>query len=204
MPITPGSPLDFNLEGIFSPQYMPAVATAFSAGLKSFGLRKMGDAAVEAAGRKQQAAQFEAEQMRINAGQAAAAAQRDAYFKNLEGKRMLSAIQARAGAGATDPTILNIMGQASAQAAYNAQMAVYSGQDKARLLRMQASGKEYDAALSMQDAKSAQRGYRFASIAPLVDAGVKTLYSKYYPKGLFGGADSTYTGVENTTFYGGE
>jgi hypothetical protein len=61
---------------IFSPQYLPAIATAFSAGLKSFGMRKMGDATVEAAGRKQQAAEFEAQQLTINAGQAQAAAQR--------------------------------------------------------------------------------------------------------------------------------
>lgn len=167
---------------IFSPQYMPAIATAFSAGLKSFGILEKGNATVEAASRRQQAAEFEAQQMTINAGQARAAAQRAAYFKGLEGQRLMSAIQARAGAGGADPTILNIMGQAMAQSAYNRQSALYSGEEKARAFRMQAAGKRYDAAQGTADAKAAQRGYRFAALSPLAETGAKSLYDKYFPK----------------------
>jgi Tfp pilus assembly protein PilF len=75
--------MDFDLSGVFSPQYIPAIVTAFSGGLKAMGLMGMGKAGVQAAERKQQAAQFEATQLRINAGQAKAASQRDAYFKGL-------------------------------------------------------------------------------------------------------------------------
>jgi len=173
---------DFNLGGILSMQYMPAIATAFSAGLKSFGLRQQGDAMVEAAGRRQQAAEFEAQQLTINAGQAKAASQRAAYFKGLEGERLMSAIQARAGAGASDPTVLNIIAGAMAQKSYNMQSALYSGEEKARAFRMQAAGKKYDAALGMRDAQAARRGYRFAAMAPLLNAGAKSLYDNYFPK----------------------
>jgi len=181
---------------IFSPQYLPAIATAFSAGLKSYGMRKMGDAAVEAAGRKQQAAEFEAQQLVINAGQAQAAAQRAAYFKNLEGERLVSAIQARAGAGGSDPTILNIIGQAMAQKSYNVQSALYGGEEKARTFNMQATGKRYDAALAMEDAKSARRSYRFAAMAPLASGGA-SLFAKYWPNDVMPKQAMTQGQAEN-------
>jgi hypothetical protein len=117
----------------------------------------------------------------INAGQAQAAAQRAAYFKNLEGDRLMSAIQARAGAGGSDPTVLNIIASAMAQKSYNIQSTLYSGEEKARAFKMQAAGKRYDAALAMDDAKAARRSYRFASLAPLADSAAKSLYSKYWP-----------------------
>lgn len=173
--------MDFDFGKIFSPQYLPAVALAFGSGLKAQGTLGMGKAAVEAASRKQQAADFEAAQLRINAGQAIAASQREAYFKGLEGKRLMSAIQARAGAGGSDPTVLNIMAGAMIQASYNKDMALYGGQDKARLLEMQARGKQYDAALGMQDAKAAKRSYTLAAAGTMAEGGA-SLFKKYWPK----------------------
>ena len=166
---------------IFSPQYLPAMALALGSGLKAAGTFGMGKAAVEAAGRRQQAAQFEADQLRVNAGQAKAAAQRDAYFKNLEGVRLASAIQARAGAGGADPTVLNIIAGAMAQKAYNVQSSLYGGDEKARLFEMQAKGKQYDAALAMSDAKSARNSYRLAAAGTLAEGG-SSLFKKYWPQ----------------------
>lgn len=179
----------FDFGKVFSPQYIPAIVTAFSAGLKSFGLREQGKAAVESAERRQQAAEFDAAQLAINAGQAKAAAQRAAYFKGLEGQRLVSAIQARAGAGGSDPTVLNIIGQAMAQKSYNVQSTLYGGDEKARTFRMQAAGKRHDAALAVRDAKASKRGYQFAALGALVEGG-SSLYSKYWPKetALAGGA----------------
>ena len=173
--------MDFDLSGVFSPQYIPAIVTAFSGGLKAMGLMGMGKAGVQAAERKQQAAQFEATQMRINAGQAKAASQREAYFKGLEGQRLMSAIQARAGASGADPTVLNIMAGAMAQKSYNMQSALYAGEEKARLMRMQATGKEYDAALGLADAKRAKSGYNLAAVGALAEGG-RSLFDKYWPK----------------------
>lgn len=173
--------MDFNFGKIFSPQYLPAIAVAVSSGLKAAGSIGVGKAAVEAAGRRQQAADFEAEQLRVNAGQAKAAAQREAYFKNLEGMRLASAIQARAGAGGADPTVLNIIAGAMAQKAYNVQSAIYGGNEKARLFEMQAKGKQYDASLAMSDAKSARSSYRLAAVGTLAEGGA-SLFKKYWPK----------------------
>jgi hypothetical protein len=174
--------MDFDLSGIFAPQYLPAIVTAFSGGLKAAGILGQGKAGVQAAERRQQAATFEADQLRINAGQAKAASQRDAYFKGLEGQRLMSAIQARAGAGGSDPTVLNIMASAMAQRSYNMQSALYGGDEKARLMRMQASGKEYDAALGLADAKRAKGAYTLAAVGALAESSGKSLFDKYWPK----------------------
>lgn len=173
--------MDFDFGKIFSPQYMPAVALAFSSGLKTAGAMGMGKAGVEAASRRQEAAEFEAAQLRINAGQAKAASQRDAYFKGLEGQRLMSAIQARAGASGADPTVLNIMAGAMAQKSYNMQAALYGGDEKARLFNMQAAGKQYDAARGMDDAKAAKKSYTLAAFGTAAEGGA-SLFKKYWPQ----------------------
>jgi hypothetical protein len=173
--------MDFDFGKIFSKQYVPALTLAFGSGLKAAGALGIGKAAVEAASRRQQAAEFEAAQLRINAGQAKAASQRDAYFKGLEGQRLMSAIQARAGAGGADPTVLNIMASAMAQRSYNVQAALYGGEEKGRLFEMQAKGKQYDAALGMADARSAKNSYRMAAVGTLAEGGA-SLFQKYWPK----------------------
>jgi hypothetical protein len=81
MPTNDDKPLG-GLGGIFSAQYLPAAMIAFTSGLKAMGLKGQGDALVTAAGRRQQAADFEAQQLEVNAGQAKAASQRDAFFKD--------------------------------------------------------------------------------------------------------------------------
>lgn len=182
--------MDFDLGNIFSMQHLPAVAIAFSSGLKAMGLRGQGSALVEAASRKQQAAEFEAQQLTVNAGQAKAAAQRDAYFKGLEGDQLISAIRARGGA--SDPTVLNIIGQALARQAYNVQASIYSGDEKARTMTMQAASKRYDAALGMQDAKSAKSTYTLSALGTLAEGA--TLYQKYWPKSGPTPADTTEMG----------
>jgi len=180
---------------IFAPQYLPALGIAFSSGMRSMGLWNQGNAAVEGAQRGQQAAEFQAKQLEVNAGTAQAAAQRQSYFAGLEGDQLLSAIRARAGAGASDPTVLNLMAQASARRAYNMQAALYGGEDKARTMRMQAAGTRYDAALRMADAKAARGAYRAQAVASAVE-GATSLYQKYWPKGE---ADQTPTIVADNS-----
>lgn len=167
--------------GIFNKQYLPAIAVAFSSGLKAFGAIGQGNAMVEAAKRRQQAAEYEAQQLQVNAGQAKAAAQREAYWKGLEGEQLISAIRARAGAGGTDPTVLNIIGQAMARRAYNMQASLYGGEEKARLMTMQAQSKRYDAELGLADARAGRKGAYLTAVGHAAE-GAASLYSKYWPK----------------------
>lgn len=170
-----------DLGKVFSKQYLPALAIAFF---------KQGQGLVEGAKRRQQAAEYEAKQLEINAGQAKAASQRDAYWKGLEGDLLISATKARAGAGGMDPTVLNIIAGAMARKSYNMQASLYAGEEKARLMTMQAESKRYDAALGLADARAARGTYIASAVGSLVQGGM-SLYNRYWPKDTDAGATIT-------------
>jgi hypothetical protein len=169
------------LGGIFNTQYLPAAMIAFSSGLKAIGTVQQGNAMVEAAQRRQQAANFEAEQLRVNAGQALAASQRDAYWEGKKGELLASALRARLGSGASDPTGLSLLADITQRMAYNKQMLLYGGKDKARLMEMQAKSRQYDAALGLEDAKAGRKSSYLAA-AGTIASGAASLYEKYWPK----------------------
>lgn len=166
------------------PTFLPAMAIAFSSGLKAFGLAQSGNDAVASAKRRQQANEFEAQQLDINANQSIGAAQRVAFQKGQEGDLMLSrlkALAAASGGGATDPTVLNLQAGLMHQKAYNLASALYSGEEQARSMRMQAAGKRYSGALGVSDAEDTKRGYDFAAIGSLASGG-SSLFEKYGDK----------------------
>lgn len=197
------------LPGIFGGMggnFMPAMMIAFSSGLKAIGTAGQGQALVDAAKRRQQAAHFEAEQLRVNAGQAFAESQRAAHFEGQKGEILASAIRARMGAGASDPTGINLLAEVMSRRAYNMQAALYSGRDRARLMNMQAGAKEYDAALAVQDARAGRRSHQFAAIGALAEGGA-SLYQKYWPKDQqtgYGAGEGTFTEgtIEKDSLYG--
>jgi hypothetical protein len=163
------------------PAFLPATMMALSAGMQAFGILGQGDAAVKAAERRKQAAEFEAQQLDINAGQAVAASQRTAYFEDQKGDLMLSrlkALSAASGAGATDPTVLNLQAGLMQQKAYNLASALYGGEDKARSMRMEASSKRYQADLGLADAEETKSASKLSAAASLLSGGAK-LYSSY-------------------------
>lgn len=156
------------------PAYLPALFTAVSAGLKFSGMMGQGNAALAAGMRKQQLANYEAQQLDVNAKQAFAASQRAAYFKGQEGDLVLSrmtALAAASGAGASDPTILNLKAQILARKAYNMEAALYGGEEQARGMREAAKAKRYGGELAMADAKSAKSSYKFAAMSSLFSGG---------------------------------
>lgn len=168
---------------IFGGNFLPAIAIAFSSGLKAVGSVQTGNAMVTSAQRRQQAAHFEAEQMRVNAGQAIAESHRTAHFEGQKATLLASAARARMGSGASDPTSINILAEIMSRRAYNMQAALYSGQDKARVMRMQATAKEHDAALAVEDAKAGRRGQYLAAAGSLA-SGAASLYEKYWAKDM--------------------
>lgn len=93
------------------------------------------------------AADFAAAQLRQNAGQVQASAQRAAYDVDLQARYTASTALARAaasGAGASDPTVVNLIARNAGEFAYRKAVALYQGEDKARLLEMQADAKEIE------------------------------------------------------------
>ena len=123
-------------------------------------------------------AKFEAKQMMINAGQAKAVAQRDAIEQTRQSGLVQSrilALAAASGGGASDPTIINLIGKQAGQGAYNAAVAIYKGDDRARELEMAAAAKRYEGA----SAKSAG----IAKAVGALTGTASSLFSKYAQSG---------------------
>jgi hypothetical protein len=99
-----------------------------------------------------QAAGFQADQLRINAGQAQASAQRSAIDIDRQTQMVVSralAVAAASGGGASDPTVVNMIAQDAAEGAYRKAVALYQGDDAARGMKMQADAKEHEGAQSL-------------------------------------------------------
>lgn len=83
-------------------------------------------------------ADFEASQMERQAGQELAVSQRQAEQARRESRYAQSraqAVAAASGAGATDPTVVNLIGGIEKEGEYNALTALYNGQQNADALR---------------------------------------------------------------------
>lgn len=98
---------------------------------------------IQAGNAARRSANFQAAQMNQQAGQERATAQRAAIEQRrtarLAGSRA-TALAAASG-GATDPTILNILGDIKTEGEYNALSALFTGEEKARGLEMGASAR---------------------------------------------------------------
>lgn len=97
----------------------------------------------------QKAMQFQAAQLRINAGQQMASSQRQAFDVQRESDYIASralAVAAASGGGASDPTVVNLMARNAAEMAYRKSVALYQGENAAREMNMAADAKEYEGA----------------------------------------------------------
>lgn len=104
-------------------------------------------------------AQFQSDQMRVNAGQAQAAAQRSAIDidrqTQLNASRAL-AVAASSGGGASDPTVVSLLSQNAADGAYRKAAALYEGEDQARAMNLQASGVDVGSRIAQGNSKARQ------------------------------------------------
>jgi len=119
---------------------------AVGAGVKAYGTLLGGSYARQGGLMKQQADNYEAAQLDINAQQARAAAQRQALDTGLNTQYALSSLQARAaasGGGAADPTVINLGSTIAGRGEYQALGDMYKGENQARGLEDQAAGLRY-------------------------------------------------------------
>lgn len=140
-----------------------AGATALSAGASISG----GIAARDAAN-------YQAAQEDIAAGQQQAASQRQAQTVDRQSKLVQSralAVAAASGGGASDPTVTDIIGRIAGEGAYRSQLALYEGNDAARTLQMRADAARF------QGRQAEAAGYTNAFSTVL--RGANTLFSKY-------------------------
>lgn len=120
------------------------------------------------------AAKYTAQQQEIAGSQGLAASQRTAFSEtrraSLVGSRA-RAVAAASGAGATDPTVVNIEGDIAGQGEYNALSALYEGQEAKR------TG-DANAALTRFEGKQAKTAAFIGAGSTLLKGGT-SLYDKY-------------------------
>ena len=132
----------------------------------------------------QQEANYRAQQADINAGQERASAQRG-MIEELRQMRIAQsrgqAVAAASGAGALDPSVMDIMGDLETEGRYRASTVKYEGEERARDL-------ETGAVLARYEGRQAKKAGKLKAISTLM-GGATDLYSKYDAKsggGSFG------------------
>lgn len=169
-------------------QTMGQLAPALSATgtiLSASGQLSKGNATVEAARRRQVAAEREAVQHEQLATEAIGSSQVQASIEARNARYIQSTAIARAaasGAGVSDPTVVNILAKLSTEGAYRQAVALYQGEREAGVERERAYAARYDAASGMADAQAAQRASKTAAISTLIQGGAQatSLYAKYW------------------------
>lgn len=158
-----------------------AIGNGASIGLDFSSKKAEGQAAILKGKRSQVASEFEAKQLEQNAGQAIAASQRNAEDVRRQARMISSralALAASSGGGASDPTVINLIAKTQAEGAYRRAVALYQGQEKARLLNLQAMTRRVEGEQAMQDAQYAKKASDFSAFASLAKGGA-SLYSRF-------------------------
>jgi hypothetical protein len=168
--------------------FIPAALTIASAVMAKDGADEAAQGSNVAAQRIKVAKQFEAEQLRINAGQQIAAGQAAAFEQERQARLVASrqlALAAASGAGASDPTVVSMIARTSKEGSYRAAVALYQGQDAARTMRMAAAGKEYEGDTAVIAGEEQAKAYKTAGDQALLKGG-SSLFAKYGMGGLDG------------------
>ena len=128
------------------------------------------------------AADYQAQQLRNNAGQDAAEGQHAAANEERRTAQLMSrqlAVAAASGGGASDPTVMNIIANTASEGAYRQALALYSGNAKAQKSMEQADAVEYTG-------KSARTASLLDAVGGVVGVGARakkavgnSLLSKY-------------------------
>ena len=126
------------------------------------------------------ASYFTAAQQEDAANNVIGAGQRQAMGEELKAKLLASraiALAAAQGGDVGSPGVTNLIADIAGRGAYNAGVALYDAEDKARLLRMGASASRYEGDIAEAGGKSKAAAYLFGGAGNL--AGAASLFGKY-------------------------
>lgn len=149
--------------------------------LSAMGQVKAGASQAEVGNNARKLAQFQAEQLRQNAGTDVAAAQRSAVDIQRQSDYVAShalAVAAASGGGASDPTVINLIARTAGETAYRKSVALYQGAEAARAANMQADATLYGGELAAAKGKQVAAASDLGAITTLVKGGA-SLFSKY-------------------------
>lgn len=128
--------------------------------LGAFGQIQAGKAADAQGKAQQQQAEFEAQQRESVAGQERANAQRKSIEAQRDKRLVMSrarAVSASSGAGADDAGLVGILGDLEQEGEYNAGVALYEGEERARSLETGASISRYEGTQARLAGKQAKK-----------------------------------------------
>lgn len=147
------------------------VAAVGGTALQTIGQIQAGNAAAKAAN-------FEAKQMQIQAGQERATAQRTAAEEKRKARIVQSNLVARAaasGGGAFDPSVIDLSGDLAEEGLYRSNSALYAGEERARSLETGASLKRFEG-------QQARKASYFKAASTALTSG-SSLYDRYASNG---------------------
>lgn len=99
--------------------------------------------AYKAGSAEQKAAQFQADQLRANAGEERASSQRALAEVRRQTRLKQSALQARAGGGGLDAGVVGLAEDIAGEGEYRALTALFEGEDRATGMESQAAAAEW-------------------------------------------------------------
>lgn len=115
---------------------------------------------------------YQAAQLEQRAGQMRAAGQHDATEQRRRARLVQSALQARAGGGGLDPTVVQLSKDIAAEGEYRALSSLYEAEDTAR-------GDEMAAAGARMQGKNKRLAGGIGAVSTLFSPEAQTLFTKY-------------------------
>ena len=177
----------------------PAITGAFGSGMKASGQMESGKAARLTGEAQQRAAEYQAQQLDTNAGQAQAVAQRAAMEEVRKSMLLQSraiAVSAASGGGALDPTVMALVSGLSKEGQLALETQIYGGDERARGMREQAKATRYEGAQRAEAGRTAEKAARMSAGSTIISGAMKD-WSGFGFKGLEGKAPIS----ESTTTY---
>lgn len=144
----------------------PTLINAIGTGLQVAGQYSRGQDLQQYGSESAAAAELQAQQLREQANSTQAASQRAAEIQDRQTKIVMSnalAAAAASGGGASDPTVINIIAGIAQEGGYRRQVALYGGDEQARMLRMQAAAREAEGRSRQESADSSANGSYLAA-----------------------------------------
>ena len=145
------------------------------------GASQAASAARVAGERARVAAQFEAAQLEQMAGQGIAVSQLEAQEQYRQARLVQSramAVAAAGGGGVSDDTIMRLISRQAGEGAYRGAVALYKGEEQARVLRMKAAARLYGGDLEAESADARAGAYETSAAGHLLSSGA-SLFSRY-------------------------
>jgi hypothetical protein len=154
--------------------FLPAVLSGAAGGLSAYSMLQSGRAARKQGEDIRTSSILEAQQLRRQAGNSIASAQRQA----LEEKRRSDLVQSRAlavaaagGGSASDPTVVRILSDLEGEGAYRAAVALYGGQDRAAQLRDAADSRVFEGEAAARAGRAKEGAYNIAAAGSIAKGG---------------------------------